>query len=210
MSRPLKRKLNDPSDWNAIYYSGVPPWDSGKLSEELVRVLDEQQFRTGPVLELGCGTGANAVCLAQRGFEVTALDCSPIAIERARQRAEQQNALINFVMGDAFEFAKTVDHFDLIFDVGFYHSIRKTLLSKHLDLLWRLTNPGSHYLALVGSDQETAEGGPPRVSESEIRNELGRLFEFVHIRPFRFDSPARPEGYLGWSCLMRRPEKIST
>ena len=39
----------------------------------------------------------------------------------------------------------------------------------------------------------------------EIHDELGRLFEFVHLRPFTFESPYRKAGYLGWSCFMRRP-----
>ena len=68
-------------------------------------------------------------------------------------------------------------------------------------MLWRVTYPGSTYLTLAASANEQIEGGPPGVSEDEIRLELGRLFEFVHVRPFRFESPSRKEGYLGWSCL---------
>ncbi len=73
-------------------------------------------------------------------------------------------------------------------------------------LLWRLTRPGSHYLVLAGSTEETAEGGPPRVSEEEIRMELGRLFQFVHLRPFRCETRRGGEGVLGWSCLLERPK----
>ena len=72
--------------------------------------------------------------------------------------------------------------------------------------MWRVTRPGSYYLTLAGSDRETAEGGPPQVSKRQIRHELGRLFEWVHLRPFRFESPYRKRGYRGWSCLMKRPE----
>jgi hypothetical protein len=90
--------------------------------------------------------------------------------------------------------------------VGFYHFIRQTDLERYLDLLWRTTRPGSFCLALAGSTGEKAEGGPPQVSHDEIRLELGRLFEFVHVRPFRFESPHREQGYRGWSCLMKRPE----
>jgi hypothetical protein len=83
-------------------------------------------------------------------------------------------------------------------------------LTRFLDLLWRLTRPGSYYLVLAGSDQEVAEGGPPQVSEEDLRMELGRLFEFVHLRPCRVESPRREEGYLGWSCLARRPDVRSS
>jgi cyclopropane fatty-acyl-phospholipid synthase-like methyltransferase len=158
-----------------------------------------------PTLELGCGTGADAVFLAQRGFEVTAVDFSPTAIERARTRAEQSGAVLRIVLDDVFEFAEHCGPIDLIYDCGFYDYVRRTQLARFLDLLWRLTRPGSLYFTLAGSADETAEGGPPRVSEEEIRLELGRLFDFVHLRPFRFESRLRKEGFLGWSCLMRRP-----
>lgn len=193
-------------DWDAVYRKGTPPWETGLASGELIRVLDEGIIRPGAVLEVGCGTGADAVLLAQRGFDVTAVDSAAMAIERARGRAEQADALIRFVLSDVFQFAQTAEMFDLIYDSGFYHYIRLAALDKFLDMLWRITQPGSFYLTLAGSTDEESEGGPPQVSEQQIRGELGRLFEFVHLRPFRFESPNREEGYAGWSCLMRRPE----
>jgi len=201
---------NDPKssaipNWDTIYRHGTPPWETGRVSSELVRVLDEGVIRRGSVLEVGCGTGADAVMFAQRGFDVTAVESSPMAIERARGRAEQEDALIRFVLNDVFKFAQTAETFDLVYDAGFYHFIRLAALDRFLDMLWRITRPGSLYLTLVGSTAEEAEGGPPQVSEDEIRGELGRLFEFIHLRPFRFESPSREEGFAGWSCLMRRP-----
>lgn len=128
-----------------------------------------------------------------------------MAIERARTRAELSDATLRFVLDDVFRFARNCEPFDFVYDAGFYHFIRRAEMGQFLDLLWRVTRPGSLYLVLAGSDQEAAPGGPPQVSEDEIRNELGRLFEFVHLRPFRFESPRNKEGYMGWSCLARRP-----
>ncbi len=199
-------KSADAADWDAKYRLGTPPWDTGQPAAELIRVVEEGGLpASGQVLELGCGTGADATFLARQGFDVTAVERSPTAIERARVRAEQENALVRFVLGDVFEFAQSADQFDLVYDAGFYHFVRKTALVRLLDLLWRVTRPGSHYFALIGSTGETAEGGPPQVSEDEIRGELGRLFDFVHLRHFHFESPMREEGFLGWSCLMHRP-----
>ena len=189
-----------------MYREGTPPWESGAPSGELVRVLDEGLVAPGRTLEVGCGTGADAVCLARRGFEVTAVDWSAQAVERARARARIVGVPVRFVLADVFEFVRTAEPFDFVYDAGFYHFIRGADLTRYLDLLWRTTRPGSFYLALVGSTGEKAEGGPPQVSEDEIRLELGRLFEFVHLRHFQFESPDRKEGYLGWSCLMRRPQ----
>ena len=205
MNRPAAPKTTEAPDWDMMYRQGTPPWETGKPAGELVRVLDEGVLRPCQTLELGCGTGADAVLLARRRFEITAVESSAMALERARYRAEREDALIRFVLDDVFHFARTAGTFDLIYDAGFYHFVRRLELDRFLDMLWRVTRPGSYYFALAGSTEETAEGGPPQVSEAEIRNELGRLFEFVHLRPFRFESPAREEGFLGWSCLMRRP-----
>jgi SAM-dependent methyltransferase len=193
-------------DWDAMYRRGTPAWETGGPAGELVRVLDEGLIPPGTALEVGCGTGADAVCLAQHGFEVTAVEASPQAIERARHRARLEAAAVCFLLADVFEFVKTAEPFDLVYDAGFYHFIREDHLARYLDLLWRTTRPGSFYFALIGATGEEAEGGPPQVSEDQIRLELGRLFEFVHLRPFQFESPNRPQGYLGWSCLMKRPE----
>ncbi len=202
MSRP---PFASPAEWEDAYRQGTPPWDVGVPHSELIRVLDEGHFRSGTVLELGCGSGADAVYLARRRFEVTAVDCSPIALERARLRAEQQDALLRFVLEDVFEFARSAGQFDIVYDAGFYHFIRLLNLQKYLDMLWRVTRPGSYFFCLAGATDNAAEEGPPRVSSDEIHNELGRLFEVLQARRTRIESTSRSNGYSGWSCLMRRP-----
>jgi methyl halide transferase len=205
LPRPKRAGL---PDWETIYREGTPPWETGVPAGELVQVLREGLVPRGSLLELGCGTGADSVHWARKGFEVTAVEASPTALDRARTRAELCGVSIRFVLDDVFRFARNSGSFDVIYDAGFYHFIRQLDLDRFLDLLWRVTHPGSYYFTLAGATSEEAEGGPPQVSEEEIRSELGRLFEFIHVRPFRFESPRRPEGFLGWSCLLRRPQPV--
>jgi len=205
MNQPSRPIYATPAEWEAAYREGTPPWDVGVPHAELTRVLDEYRLRPQTALEIGCGTGADAIVLARRRFEVTAVDCSPIAVERARLRAEQHDALIHFVLADIFEFARSATPFDLVYDSGVYHALRQVNLERYLDALWRVSQPGSYYLCLAGAPDETADVGPPQVTEDEIRNELGRLFVFVHLRPTRLESSTRKDGYPGWSCLMQRP-----
>lgn len=197
---PIKRL-----DWDAVYREGTPPWETGVPAAELVRLIAEGSIGRGTALEIGCGTGADAIYLVQHGFEVTAVDNSPTAIERARVRAEQEDALPRFVLNDIFEFAPTAGQFDFVYDNGFYHFMRQIDLNRYLDVLWRVTKPGSVYLALAGAAGETAEGGPPQVTKRQIYNELGRLFEMVGLEQCRLESPYSKDGYLAWSCLMQRP-----
>ena len=205
MTRSSGKHILELPDWEQRYREGTPPWDTGRPSAELMRIVQGHLLPPGPTLELGCGTGANAVWLSRQRSEVTAIDWSPLAIERARLRCEEQGGLVRFVYANVFDFAKTAGRFQFVFDVGFYHFIRQAERERFLDMLWWVTEPGSFYFTLAGNAEEQEEDGPPRVSEAEIRTELGRLFEFVELRPCRLESSRRAPGYLGWSCLMRRP-----
>jgi methyl halide transferase len=205
MSQPSKPTSRTATDWDTVYREGTPPWDVGQPHAELARVLDEYRLHPQTVLEVGCGSGADAILLARRRFEVTAVDCSPIAIERARLRAEQTGAVLRLVLDDVFDFARTAGQFDLVYDAGLYHSVRRTILERYLDMLWRVTRPGSHFFCLAGAPAEESEDGPAQVTEDEIHNELGRLFEFVHLRPMQLESADPNKSYPAWSCLMRRP-----
>ncbi len=192
-------------NWDALYREGTPSWETGKPSAELIRLVREKAIAPGRTLELGCGTGANAIYLAKSGFEMTAVDSSPTALERARVRAEREDALLRLVFADAFEFGQTAGQFDLVFDVGLYHFIRQTDLEPFLDLLWRTTRPGSHYWTIVVRKSNSLPGSPPPVAQKQIHRELGRLFEVVEVRPCRLESVSVKEGCPAWSCLMRRP-----
>jgi SAM-dependent methyltransferase len=80
-------------DWNARYVSRDVPWDCGHPSTELRRVVEEtDELPRGRLLELGCGTGTNAIYLAQIGFQVTAVDGSSEAIARANARLETERS----------------------------------------------------------------------------------------------------------------------
>ena len=78
----------DSASWNQRYVDGQLPWDTGRPDVHLPTVLDRHAITSGRALEVGCGTGTNAIWLAQRGFEVHATDLSPRAVELARQKAQ--------------------------------------------------------------------------------------------------------------------------
>jgi SAM-dependent methyltransferase len=200
--------MSDTAHWDERYAKGETPWDTGQPSSELRRVLPEISLRPCRALELGCGSGTNAVWLAQQGFDVTAIDLSPLAVERARRRAEAAGARVRFLTADVFRPPDTLaGAFDFFFDRGCYHAVRREGVAAYLGTLRQLTHPGTLGLVLAGNAREKHEPGPPVVTEEQIRTELGTLFEIVRLREFRFD---QVEGvgiqFLGWSCLLRRRE----
>lgn len=190
--------------WNRRYQEADTPWDMRIPSRELTRVLDEGLIRGRTALEFGCGTGTNAVLLAERGFQVTAVDGAPLAIERARQLAQFKGVAVDFMVGDVCilpDFGKT---FDFLFDRGCFHCVRLVNAAGYLETVRRCTHPGSQFLVLTGNANETREGGPPRLHEQELRADFEPMFEVNDLRQFRFDDPDGPTGPLGWSCLMTR------
>ncbi len=192
------------SEWNERYRGQDTPWDSGLPSRELRRVIDVESIPRGRAIELGCGTGTNALLLAESGFDVTAVDCAALALERAKQRAADRQFAIDFIEADISKFEYAGDPFPFVFDRACYHCVRGIDLNGFLKTLECITTAGSRYLVLTGNANEQTEHGPPRLHEHEIREDLEDLFEFEWIREFRFQDAGGVEGPLGWSCLLTR------
>jgi methyl halide transferase len=193
-----------PADWNQHYVEQEAPWDSGRPSKELIRVLAEESIKPGRTAELGCGTGTNSIYLASRGFDVTGFDFSPAALEVARRKAAEANASVRFDQADLCHFTLDVPPFDFVFDRGCYHAARRIDQPGFIKTLKRLTRPGTRFLLLTGNANEKGPPGPPTMTAAELCSELEPLFEIQLLREFRFEVPAPPEGFLAWSCLMTR------
>ena len=191
--------------WDERYRTGDTPWNTGRPDEELRRILAEENIRPCRAVELGCGTGTNALWLAQQGFDVTAVDISPLAVERARERASAAGVAVRFLVADVLEPLALSGPFGFFFDRGCYHVVRRLSVQRYLDTVEHITAPGALALVLAGNARERLDPGPPVVTEEELRTEWGRTFEVVKLREFRFDAEL-PGGVrpLAWSCLLRR------
>src|SRR3954470_20139349 len=144
--------MSDIARWDDRYEKGDTPWETGQPSSELQRVVAEVPIKPCRALELGCGTGASAVWLAQQGFDVTALDLSTSAIERARRRAAEAGANVRFLTADVLQPPpELAGPFDFVFDRGCYHVVRREDVKAYLETLRRLTRPGTLALVLAGN-----------------------------------------------------------
>ena len=207
---------HSPTHWDQRYLSGDAPWNSGLVSRELVRVLREERITPCRAFELGCGTGINAVALAQQGFEVSAADFSPVAIERARTQADEAGVAVRFAAADLCRWedlrsalgvagaAVCERRCSFLFDRGCYHCVRRVNLAGFLETVDWLAAPDARLLLLCGNANDQMEHGPPRVTELEIREQWCRHFEIEWLREFRFEDRGGVPGPLGWSCLMAR------
>src|SRR5262249_33426010 len=152
---------------------------------------------------LGCGTGTNAVWLAQQGFDVVGVDLSPLAIDQARKRASDAGATVQFETADLLAPPNLGKPFRFVFDRGCYHVLRKLDGPGFFRTIEMLTEAGTLGLVLAGNAKEKMEPGPPVVTEQEFRAEWGTLFEVIWLQELRFDETPimrniRPLGWAGF------------
>ena len=102
-------------------YLRKPRWDTGVTPPEVMAFLGSRS--PGRALDLGCGTGTNAITLAQHGWQVTGVDFVSSAIQQARRKARQAGVSIDFRQGDVTHLPGVTGPFDLVLDIGCFHSL---------------------------------------------------------------------------------------
>lgn len=75
--------------WQERFLAHHTPWDRGAPNPQLARWLDAKALEPCRILVPGCGSGHEVAVLAEKGFDVTALDYAPAAVARTRERLEQ-------------------------------------------------------------------------------------------------------------------------
>src|SRR5579859_5894669 len=105
------------------YKQGYPPWDIGKPDFNLIRTVEDSPVAPCAAVEVGCGTGDNAIWLAQRGFRVVGVDLAEIAIEKARKKAAEAETPCSFLALDILTSDVEGGPFGLAFDRGCFHTM---------------------------------------------------------------------------------------
>ncbi|MDE3057794.1 MAG: methyltransferase domain-containing protein [Bacteroidota bacterium] len=116
--------------------------------EEAPPMLEKAvQTGSGAALDIGCGTGVQAVFMARHGYSVTALDFVPKALEFAKKRAGVTGVKINFQEADVTVW-NTDQQFDLILDSGCLHSLPQNVLPAYKANILKWLKPNGNYLLL--------------------------------------------------------------
>jgi len=108
-------------EFDQRYIDGDLPWDTGRPDRQLARVIEAHGIEPCAALEIGCGTGANAVWLAGRGFRVTAVDISPNAVRMAERKARAAGVQVAVLAADFMAETIPGGPFGLVFDRGVLH-----------------------------------------------------------------------------------------
>lgn len=105
--------IMDQGFWDERYRSSPALW-SGRPNPQLV--AEAAGLTPGTALDVGCGEGADAIWLAERGWQVSAVDISPVALERAAAHAAGAEiaARITWRRADLLDDAPGAAAFDLV------------------------------------------------------------------------------------------------
>lgn len=188
------------SFWDSTYLSH-PPWDIGRVQTAFAKLVRIGEMKPCCVLDVGCGTGDNAIFLAKKGFTVAAIDIAPHAIELARAKAARKNVVVDFRVGNALELDRQFgpSEFDNVIDSGLFQTLDDEERQTFANQINQILRAKGNYFMLCFSDKEPGSGGPDvraprRVSKDEIRQTFSSFFKINYIRDTRFADRLHPRG----------------
>jgi SAM-dependent methyltransferase len=164
-------------------------WDRRYLEKELVWSAEPNRFLVeevgglapGRALDLGAGEGRNAVWLAALGWQVTAVDFSAVALEKAGRIASSRGVEIDWVNADLVEYRPEAAVFDLV--LLLYIHLPWPEMATVLGRARAALAPGGTFL-LIGHDRSNLEhghGGPQRLEVLYTAGEVAGLLEGLDI-----------------------------
>jgi len=187
------------------YDKGFMPWAHEKPDFNLVEMVEHWPVKPCKALEIGCGTGTDAIWLAQNGFDVTAVDAVEVPIRLAREKAEKSKTNVQFHVLDFLNENLDTTPFDFVFDRGYFHSYRTQ--SKRNRLAKRVAGvlvEGGLWLSLSGScDSPPRQTGPPMRSAKNIVDAVEKYFEILLIKSGYFGNEQKNPAKI-WVCLLKK------
>ena len=201
--------VKDGIDWENLYQQKFTPWDVKRPDSHLAEIVTTVPIMPCKVLELGCGTGTNAIWLARQGFTVTAMDLSKTALEQARKKEGADRC--TFVLADFFDDPLPGTDFGFVFDLGCLHGFsdpaHRDMLAKRI--AQRLHDNG--YWLNISSSLDGQAICPSRLSASEITAAVEPYFEIQSLTATILDNlSAEDKEDMGLALDLPAPCAFST
>jgi SAM-dependent methyltransferase len=141
-----------------LWYFREPPWDTGISPPELMQFI--QSHPPGLALDLGCGTGTNVITLAQHSWKATGVDFVWKAVRLAHRKAQLADLQVDFRVDDVTRLRNLSGPFDLILDIGCFHSLHREGRERYIQNIDRLLAPSGFYLLYVIFKDDPASKRP--------------------------------------------------
>lgn len=160
-----------------LRYAGTDRLFPAESDEALVEFAAGLQ--AGRALDLGAGEGRNSLWLARRGWKVTAVDLSQVALERLDAAAAKEHLVVRTVVADMEEYLARGEHFDLVV-IANIHPV-PTKRAEILEGAASAVGPGGH-LFLVGHHLDSlGRAGPPGPERLYVEDNLKDAFPGLQV-----------------------------
>jgi len=187
------------------YKTGNTPWDHGIPDVNLIDIVTQKPIPECKVLDIGCGTGNNAIWLAKQNFVVTGCDISSTAIEKAKEKAAESGVICSFLVADFLNSLIPGIPFGFVFDRGCLHSIddekERRRFAKNVAL--HLEEDGLWMTMTGNADEHDRETGPPQLTAGELVEAVEPDFEIFSLYSGHFGSDQH-DPPKAWICLMQK------
>ena len=165
-----------PDFWTIRYAAGKTPWDFGGVPAALKSFLASSSA-PGRVLIPGCGSGYEVQAFHAAGYDVTAIDFSPAAVDQAKRVL---GALAEKVIhGDFFTYDFGQRRFDLIYERTFLCSMTPSRWPEYVNRMAELLSPGGRLIGVFLYGQRSSSGPPFPLTEREAEHLFKKRFERV-------------------------------
>ena len=179
------------------------PWEIRHHDENLEKVFAGDWRESLTILELGCGSGNDAIWFAKKGFNVTAVDISEKEINLAKEKSKGISN-INYIIDDVHSFS-TEEKFDIIYD-------RACICNNQLNLpilfpkLYQLLKDDGKIIILTSDknlpDELKREQNIPRISIIECNCQ--NLFKITLVKEIIFEQNEGYDDCLGHLFILKK------
>ncbi|MEV4895255.1 class I SAM-dependent methyltransferase, partial [Nonomuraea sp. NPDC055795] len=166
--------------YNLGYRLARMPWEIGPRAE-LVELVRSGRLAPGRAVDLGCGTGANAIFLARHGFEVTGLDFASAALAKARRNAARAGTGVRFVEDDLTRLRQDHGDFDVLVDYGTLDDLSPPRRDRYVDNVVPLARPGARFLLWCFEWQPRRWERLRPMEPGEVRERFGAHFAIERL-----------------------------
>lgn len=158
------------AEWDHHHAAASHGHNSGTQSPaELAGFLAGSINRPARAIDLGCGTGSDAVFLAEQGIDVIGIDFSATALEQAKRRAAQHGVQVEWLEGDVLDIPLADGSIDLALDRGCLHHLTTNDQRRYAIEVARILKPGG---SLLVREMNHAGHHEHAVSEESLQSML--------------------------------------
>jgi cyclopropane fatty-acyl-phospholipid synthase-like methyltransferase len=169
-------------DWQRHYDEGDLGWDLGQVAPPFIKLFESKIILPGKTLIPGCGRGHEVIYLAENGFEVTAVDYSPGAVNHLKSTVQERNLKCEVLHLDFFGIDSSHNGvYDLLIEQTFFCAISPEQRSSYVSTVARALKKGGMLAGLFYNTGEE-EGGPPfNTTREDIKKYFSDSFEIRQL-----------------------------